>query len=156
MVRKSKTILTAGVFDILHPGHIYLLRYANRLKGRNGRLIVIVARDETVRKRKHRPPIFSDYERLILVRSIKFVDEAHLGYKPFSFKRVVKRFHPDVIVFGYDQDKIRSEFMEVMKREGWSVRVVTAPKMSSARLNSSSKVLAKIAKLVKSGRLARR
>lgn len=147
-MKRARTILTTGVFDILHPGHIYLLRYASRLKGRSGRLIVIVARDETVRRRKRRPPIFSDYERLILVRSLRFVDEAHLGYRPFSFKRVIERFRPDVVVFGYDQDKVRSEFMEAMSREGWRVKVIKAPKMSSARLNSSSKVLAKVAKLV--------
>ncbi|MCS7145672.1 MAG: adenylyltransferase/cytidyltransferase family protein [Nitrososphaerota archaeon] len=154
-MKRAKTILTTGVFDVLHPGHIYLLRYASRLKGRNGRLIVIVARDETVRRRKRRPPIFSDYERLILVKSLRFVDDAHLGYRPFSFKRVIERFRPDVVVFGYDQDKVRSEFMEEMRREGWRVKVVKAPKMSSARLNSSSKVLAKIAKLVVSGKLPR-
>ncbi|GBC71286.1 D-beta-D-heptose 1-phosphate adenylyltransferase [Candidatus Calditenuaceae archaeon HR02] len=153
MVRRSRIILTTGVFDILHPGHIYLLRYAGRLKGKNGRLIVIIARDETVKRRKKRPPIFSEKERLILVRSLKFVDEAHLGYKPFSFRRVIKRFRPDAVVFGYDQDKIRSEFMEEAKREGWQVRVVKAPKMSSAKLNSSSKVLARIARLLSDKKL---
>lgn len=152
-MRKSRTILTTGVFDILHPGHIYLLQYASRLKGKNGRLVVIIARDETVRRRKKRPPIFSAKERLTLVRSLKFVDEAHLGYKPFSFRKVIERFRPDVVVFGYDQDKIRREFMKEVEREGWRVRVVKAPKMSSARLNSSSKVLARIARLLFSRKL---
>jgi FAD synthetase len=152
-VRKVKTVLTTGVFDILHPGHIYLLRYASRLKGKNGRLVVIIARDETVRRRKKRPPIFSEKERLILVRSLKFVDEAHLGYRPFSFRKVIERFHPDIVVFGYDQDKIRNEFIGEAEREGWRVRVVKAPKMSSAKLNSSTKVLARIARLVSSRKL---
>ncbi|MEM0483002.1 MAG: nucleotidyltransferase, partial [Nitrososphaerota archaeon] len=80
-------------------------------------------------------------------------DEAHLGYRPFSFKKVIERFHPDVVVFGYDQDKIRGEFMREVAREGWRVRVVKAPKMSSAKLNSSSKVLARIARLLSIKRL---
>ncbi|MEM1922366.1 MAG: adenylyltransferase/cytidyltransferase family protein [Nitrososphaerota archaeon] len=153
MVNKTRTILTTGVFDILHPGHLFLLKYANRLKGRNGRLVVIIARDETVLKRKRRRPIFSERERLELVKGLKNVDEAHLGYRPFSFKRVIRKFQPDVVVFGYDQDKIRREFLEAVKREKWRIKVVKAPKMSSIRLNSSSKVLAKIAKLYSRGLL---
>ncbi len=152
MVKKARTILTSGVFDIIHPGHIYLLRYASRLKGRRGRLVVIIARDETVRRRK-RPPIFSEYERLMIVRSLKFVDEAYLGYRPFSFKKVIERFNPDIVVFGYDQDKIRREFLKEVEREGWRVKVVKAPKMSSARLNSSSKVLERIARLLSGKKL---
>jgi len=151
LVRRGKTVLTTGVFDILHPGHIHLLRYASRLKGRGGRLVVVVARDETVKKRKGRQPVFGERERLLLVRSLRFVDEAYLGYMPFSFKRVMERFHPDVVVFGYDQDVIQAEFREAMAREGWRVRIVRAPKMSSTQLNSSTSVLAKISRLIERG-----
>ncbi len=146
-MRRRKTVLTSGVFDILHPGHLYLLRYASKLKGRRGRLVVVIARDETVKRRKRRPPIFPARHRLELVRSLRYVDEAVLGYQPFSFKRVMDRFRPDVIVFGYDQDRLRREFEEQALEEGWRVRIVNAPKMPRSKINSTSEVLGKILRI---------
>jgi FAD synthetase len=147
MVRRRKTVLTSGVFDILHPGHLYLLRYASKLKGREGRLVVVIARDETVKKRKGRQPVFPERHRLELVRSLRYVDEAVLGYQPFSFKRIMDRFRPDVIVFGYDQDGLRREFERQAREEGWRVSIVKAPKMPRSKLNSTSEVLGKILRI---------
>ncbi len=147
MVRRGKTVLTSGVFDILHPGHLFLLRYASRLKGKGGRLVVVIARDETVRRRKGRPPVFPERYRLEVVRSLRYVDEAVLGYRPFSFRRIMDQFKPDTVVFGYDQDRLRREFEEMAEAEGWRVRIVKAPKMPRSRLNSTSEVVEKILRL---------
>ncbi|RLF88059.1 FAD synthase, partial [Thermococci archaeon] len=45
-------VVVGGVFDILHVGHIHFLKMAKEL---GDELIVIVAHDETVKKRKGRP-----------------------------------------------------------------------------------------------------
>ena len=50
-----KRVLIFGAFDILHPGHFYLIRVA---KGR-GVVAVCLARDETIEKVKGRPPLHS-------------------------------------------------------------------------------------------------
>ena len=42
--------MATGVFDLLHPGHIYFLTEARRL---GDELVVVVARDSTARKFKH-------------------------------------------------------------------------------------------------------
>ncbi len=47
-----KTVLAAGVFDLLHYGHIRYLEEAKKTGGEGARLIVIVARDETVLRLK--------------------------------------------------------------------------------------------------------
>ncbi|MGQ9691294.1 MAG: adenylyltransferase/cytidyltransferase family protein, partial [Thermoproteota archaeon] len=54
MVRKGRVVLTTGVFDIIHPGHIRFLEEAKRLAGRKGRLVVIVACDSVVKRSKGR------------------------------------------------------------------------------------------------------
>jgi len=55
-----KTVLTSGAFDLIHYGHIRLLEEAKRLGGSGARLVVIVARDETIRKLKGHPPVIPE------------------------------------------------------------------------------------------------
>src|SRR5207245_1761445 len=45
-------VMATGVFDLLHPGHVYFLREARKL---GDELWVVVARDSTARKFKHEP-----------------------------------------------------------------------------------------------------
>ena len=49
------TILAAGCFDLLHYGHLRYLEEAKRLGGDGAFLVVVVARDSTIIKRKGRP-----------------------------------------------------------------------------------------------------
>jgi len=46
----GKVVLTTGAFDMLHPGHVKLLEEAKKLAGSDGKLVVLIARDETVRR----------------------------------------------------------------------------------------------------------
>ncbi|MCJ2563189.1 MAG: adenylyltransferase/cytidyltransferase family protein, partial [Candidatus Thermoplasmatota archaeon] len=45
-------VMASGVFDLLHTGHLHYLEEAKKL---GDELIVVVARDSTVRKEKHDP-----------------------------------------------------------------------------------------------------
>ncbi|MCS7142274.1 MAG: FAD synthase [Aigarchaeota archaeon] len=146
MVAKGRVVLTTGAFDLLHPGHIFVLRYARRLAGKRGRLIVLLARDVTVRRNKGRPPLLDECARLEIIRSIKFVDEALLGYKPLSFEKVMRRLRPDVIVFGYDQKRVMSGFLDEAMKKGWRVKVVRAPKLQGWNY-STSKLLVRAVNL---------
>ncbi len=64
---------TSGVFDILHVGHINILRNA---RGMCDRLVVGVTTDELLRTYKNRESVIPFEERIELVRSIKYVDVA--------------------------------------------------------------------------------
>ena len=66
-----------GCFDLFHIGHLNILR---RCKENCDYLIVGVCNDQHIKDRKMRTPAFSQYERLSIVSSIKYVDEAHLIY----------------------------------------------------------------------------
>lgn len=146
MVRRGKVVLTTGAFDILHPGHIYVLKYARRFAGNNGRLVVVVARDSTVKRNKGSDTLLNEKARLEILRSIRYVDEAILGYRPLSFEKVMRRVKPDVVVFGYDQTKVMREFLSVARDRGWKVRVVRAPRLKGFPY-STSMLLSRAARL---------
>ena len=68
-------VLVTGCFDIIHPGHIHLLKEAAKL----GDVFVIVARDSTIERYKKEKPIVPEQQRLEVIKSIKFVSDAVLG-----------------------------------------------------------------------------
>ena len=122
----GKIVLTTGAFDMLHPGHVKLLEEAKKLAGSDGKLVVLIARDETVRRNKGRDPIFDEESRKYMVSMLKPVDEVILGYTPPSFEKVIERVKPDMVVFGYDQERFRKEFERFCKERGIDVDIVVA------------------------------
>lgn len=99
LVQRARTkVLTAGTFEIVHPGHIYYLKQAWKL----GRVITIVSRDSTVMKIKKREPIVDEKSRLEVVSSLYYVHKARLGYED-DMLRVVEEERPNIILLGPDQ-----------------------------------------------------
>ncbi len=94
----DRKVFVAGTFDLIHPGHIDLLKYASTY----GKLHVIVARDENVMKSKGRPPILPEEARLRVVSAIKYVYKARLGDRKDIF-RPIREIKPDIVVLGPDQ-----------------------------------------------------
>lgn len=144
---QKKIVLASGAFDILHPGHVRFLEEAKRIGGKNSKLIVIVARNKTIKENKGRDAVFDEKARLSMVQALKPVDKAVLGYRPFSFEKVVKRYKPSVVVFGYDQVWLMERFKELCRRKKWNIKVKLLKKYNLGSLNSSSDVIKKIKKL---------
>jgi len=134
----GKTVLVGGVFDVIHPGHIELLRRAKLLAGDGGRLIVIIARDSTVEKTRGKPPIIPQEARKFIVENLKPVDEAMLGFDPPSIEKVLAIVKPDIVVLGYDQDYLRKTLEEAIERLGVKIEVVKMEKFEAYTPNSSS------------------
>ncbi|PUA79549.1 glycerol-3-phosphate cytidylyltransferase [Nocardioides currus] len=63
---------TAGVFDLLHVGHVRLLEQA---RAQCDRLVVGVTTDELCEQRKHKTPIIGYADRAAMLRSLRVVDE---------------------------------------------------------------------------------
>ena len=138
------TVLASGVFDLLHYGHIRFLEEAKRQAGPDSRLVVIIARDRTVRSLKGKGPVIPEDQRRALVEALEVVDEALLGYEDVDPEAVIEKIRPDVIAVGYDQDEIERRTRRIVKERGLKLRVVRIGRFGKEDLNSSSKIKGKI------------
>jgi len=143
-MKKKKVVLASGTFDLLHYGHVKYLEEAKKIGGKNAELIVIVARDSTVKKRKGRKTVMPEDQRRSLVEALKVVDEAILGYEDFDMIKVVEKTNPDIIAVGHDQSDIEREVRKALVKKGIAIQVVRVGRFGKDELNSSSKIKRKI------------
>ena len=127
--KRFRVAMTGGVFDVLHIGHIHTLTEA---KEKADVLVVVVARDEHIMKKKRKPLHAQEYRR-VLVQALKPVDLAVLGGK--DMEETFGRVGPDFIVYGYDQK-------EFLKPEG--VEVVRLKSKIDPKNVKTSKILEKL------------
>lgn len=106
----KKKVVCAGTFDHLHKGHIAFLKQAKAL---GDELIVIVARDETVKKIKGFLPTHSERLRRNNVEDTDIPDMVVLGNLDTDLFEILKELEPDTIALGYDQ---RVSEDEIIKR----------------------------------------
>lgn len=94
-----RVVLAGGVFDIIHPGHIYTL---NAAKSLGDTLVVVIATDKTAKKMKNRIPLHNQEQRKNLVNALSMVDLCIIGQEGDIFK-TVEKVRPEIIALGYDQ-----------------------------------------------------
>jgi len=106
-------VFTNGCFDILHRGHVELLRYCKSL-GDN--VIVGINSDNSIKKLKGSDrPINNQHDRKVLLESLKFVDEVIIFNEDTPIN-LIKKIEPDIIVKGGDyshEDIIGNDVCEV-------------------------------------------
>lgn len=96
--REQKRVLTVGVFDLLHKGHVELFRRAKLL---GSHLIVAVQDSNYILKYKPNAKVLSSTEdRMYMVQSIRYVDEV-VCYT--GVDEIVKSVDFEVFVTGPDQ-----------------------------------------------------
>jgi FAD synthetase len=122
-------VMATGVFDLLHPGHIFFLEEAKKL---GDELVVVVARDATAKRLKHEP-IVPEHLRLLMVQALKPVDRAILGSSTDIYQTVVD-VRPDLIALGYDQIWNEREIEAECARRGVPAKVVRLPAMQHDEL----------------------
>lgn len=138
------TVLASGVFDLIHYGHIRYLEEAKKRGGEDAKLIVVVARDETVMRYKGKRPIIPENQRRALVEALEVVDEALLGYPERDMESVLMKIKPDVVAVGYDEENIRRELERITSEQGLDLRIEQIGRFGEEALNSSSKIKRKI------------
>lgn len=96
--RKYKKVLTVGVYDLLHKGHVELYR---RAKGLGDYLIVAVQDSDYILKYKPTAKVLNSTEdRKHMIKSIRYVDEV-ITYTDVD--KIVKEIEFDIFVTGPDQ-----------------------------------------------------
>lgn len=97
-------VFTNGCFDVIHIGHVRLLAYCRELAGHDGKVIVGLNTDASVRRLKGLTrPINTIYDRLSLLQAIKYVD-CVLSFDDDTPLELIKQVKPDIIVKGGDYE----------------------------------------------------
>ena len=127
-------VLSGGVFDIIHPGHISTL---NAAKALGDVLVVVVATDNTSEKMKKRKPLHTQEQRQELVNSLSMVDLCLVGQEADIFK-TVNRVRPQIIALGYDQVHQEKFITDGCKRINLNAKVARlqspTPEISSSKI----------------------
>ena len=90
---------TCSCFDLLHAGHIIMLRYA---KARCDKLIVGLQYDPSVDRPEKNKPIQSYEERRIQLEAVKYVNEVIAYETEKDLYELLKKLNPDVRILGDD------------------------------------------------------
>lgn len=119
---ESIKVMASGVFDLLHPGHLY---YLNQAKGLGSYLVVVVANNEVVTKSKG-SPVFDANSRAMLVQSLKCVDEVIVPGESdrARYYQTVLDIAPDIIALGFDQEFDKDDLSKELANYGWNGQIV--------------------------------
>ena len=103
-----KKVFVSGCYDLLHSGHVEFFRQAAGY----GDLYVGIGSDATIQEYKHHKTVYSEQERLFMVKSIRYVKDAFInqGSGIMDFIPTVDFLKPDILVVNEDggnEDKKR-------------------------------------------------
>jgi rfaE bifunctional protein nucleotidyltransferase chain/domain/rfaE bifunctional protein kinase chain/domain len=120
--RPGVLVAAGGCFDVLHAGHIALLRAARAL---GDRLVVCLNSDESVRRLKGPGrPLNPAADRVTVLRALDCVDEV-LVFDQETPERLLSALRPDIWVKGGDYDG--RELPEARTLRRWGGLAVTVP-----------------------------
>ena len=96
----AKKVFVSGCYDLLHSGHVEFFREAAQY----GDLYVGIGSDSTILDYKHHKTVYSEQERLFMVKSIRYVKDAFInkGHGIMDFVPTVEALKPDVLVVNED------------------------------------------------------
>ena len=129
--------MASGVFDLIHPGHLFYLSEAKKL---GAELIVVVARDSTVKRLKNHYPIVPEKNRLQIVQALKQVDRAILGSKRDIFQ-TVRKIKPDIIALGPNQSWNEAKLKAELKARGLNAKICRIRKKKEGPFSSTSEIV---------------
>ncbi len=134
-----KLVYSYYVLDIVHKGHLLMMKNAKSIAGKDGKLIVGILTDEAVMEKKPRPTLTFE-ERIELASAIKYVDVA-VAQETYSPLPNVKKIRPDVLMesTSHSEEAIE-EAREVMESINGKVIVLPyLPSQSTTHIKNSIK-----------------
>ena len=97
---QHKRVFVSGCYDMLHSGHVAFFKEASQY----GDLYVGIGSDATIEQLKKRKTVYSERERLYMVKAIRYVTDAFInpGSGLMDFVETVERVKPDIFVVNGD------------------------------------------------------
>ena len=94
-----KTVITFGTFDLLHIGHVNIL---NRSGKHGDKLVVGVSSDALNYKKKQKYPIYSENDRMNIIKNLKGVEQVFLEESLELKRDYILKYKADILVMGDD------------------------------------------------------
>ena len=110
-------IMVFGTFDILHKGHLNMFKQAKK----HGSLIVVVARDNTVKQIKEKLPKNNEKTRQKNLKD--YAGKVLLGSKTDKYK-IIEKYKPDIIALGYDQNSFTKNLKQELKKRNLNPKII--------------------------------
>ena len=141
-MEKRKKVFVSGCFDMLHSGHIAFFEEASQF----GDLYVGLGADKTIFDLKNRRTVYSQDERLYMIKSLKFVKNAWInsGSGILDFEEDIKELKPDILFVNDDGDSASKKVL----CEKYGIEYVTSkripkeglPERSTTSIRSTNKI----------------
>jgi len=134
-----KIVYSYYVLDIVHKGHLLMMKNAKAIAGEDGKLIAGILTDEAVMEKKPKPTMLFE-ERIELASAIKYVDVA-VAQETYSPLPNVMKIRPDILMesASHDEEEIEKA-REYMKSINGKVIVIPYyPSQSSTEIKNSIK-----------------
>ena len=106
---KNSTVLVSGIFNILHPGHMRLLKFA---KKSGKKLTVVIEGDKLAGNDAHIPESL----RLEAVQSHNLVNDAFISDDPIEI--IINRIQPDIVVKGKEHELLENPELDAVQSYG--------------------------------------
>jgi glycerol-3-phosphate cytidylyltransferase len=105
-----KRVVTFGTFDVFHIGHLHILKRASAF---GDYLLVGVSTDQMNFDKKGRFPVYTQKERMEIIRSIRYVDEVFLEESLTLKRQYLLKHRADILVMGDDWSGKFDEFSDI-------------------------------------------
>ncbi len=127
-----KKVMISGCYDLLHSGHIAFFETASEY----GKLYVCIGSDKNISKLKNKKPLYSELERLYMVKSIKYVFEAKIskGEGYLDFEEDIKEIRPDIFLVNNDGDMNEKKIL----CDKYNVKYIVLPRVPKKGLEYRS------------------
>ena len=105
-------VLTFGTFDLLHIGHINIIK---RAKALGDYLIVGISSDELNYSKKQIYPVYNEDDRLNIIKALRYVDQVFIEESLELKREYILKYKADILVMGNDWEGKFDEFSDICK-----------------------------------------
>jgi len=115
----GRTVYTGGTFDLIHPGHIQLLKACFNMAGPMGHVVVALNTDDFVERYKGHRPVMQYNHRAEVLRALRYVDMVIPNQNGEDSKPAILRVGPDIIAIGDDWAPPRDYMKQMSFTQEW-------------------------------------